>query len=367
MQKYYDILGLKPGASKSDIRDAYRKLALKWHPDVNPENQDQAKEMFQKIVEAYNALISPGKTRRDPDVTTSREWSDKYWKDTHNPNERKQSGFSGDEFKRMYDDLFGNRQKSYKQGFTVNDFDFDRSKYGGRETTDNDIFVDFSKTLADIVNGTELRSEVSRSLLCHKCEGKALVCDACAGTRNNNCKKCGGTGQMKCDACGGTGRRHINKTVAIMISTRTTPMKIQRGDNGKLYAVLRFRGMGNQSLDFGGMPVAGDLYFRFTIDTAGHSIDVRDGDIIHSVQVSLADVLAGSVTLVSALGKRYDNVDVLPSLNKNTRIAMPGEGVKPDMDRPPGDYVFSVTVAEPDLSKLSKEDTKTLVSILRKL
>ena len=135
MNNYHDILGIKHGASKSEIKKAYKRLAMKYHPDKN--NGDPVyEEKMKKLNEAYSALIDPSSVKPKTGGGSS-NWTDftdneanRGYRRTSDGESRKGGfggGFGGEDFRKMYNDLFGKRQNHYTQGFDIhgeNDVNF---------------------------------------------------------------------------------------------------------------------------------------------------------------------------------------------------------------------------------------------------
>ena len=379
MEKYYKILGLKPGATENEIKKAYRVLAMKYHPDKNPNNKE-AEERFKEIAEAYDILLNPSKHKNKSTTTSNNtdgfsrggEWFRRGWRaDPENPNNKKQQGFNGADFARMYNDIFSERHKQYEQGFTMGDdvFGFDKQQHGGRTETDNNIYVDFKCSIKDLLSGVPLEHEVERKIICTNCDkGKPCVCSACAGAypNKNKCTKCNGTGVEECACCGGKGYITIKKKIAITVNARKTPVKISKGDYTH-YALLRFNGMGNQGVDFGGIVVNGDLYFRLHIDDVGKNVHFSGGDIIQNIGVSMAEAISGTKEFVAIDGRQYNIT--MRRINEFgvSEFKIPGAGIVANLDGKIGDYVIHAHVQFPDFSKLNAEDKTKLIEILKKL
>lgn len=372
MEKYYAILGLKPGASIQDIRRAYRTLAKKYHPDRN-QGDPAAAEKFKEINEAYHALTDPNfKARPNVSGKTSSGGADHGWKDTGaGDGSKSQKGFGGQEFKNAYDAGFRDRYKTYG-GFNVGDekfgFGFDRKNYGGRVVEEKDIYVDVECSFGEMMSkGVNMSASIDRKVLCTACGGKPKVCRDCGGKYpyTGGCRTCGGTGAVKCKHCNGDGFIILNKKVAISIDVRRTPVKINKGDLSH-YALLRFAGIGNQVIDFGGNVVSGDMYFRMKITDVPEGVSFHDGDIVQHVSMTMADFLRGEA--FNKVSCATHDISGL-SLNEHGRaeLRVPGGGIAKDLDGNVGDYVFDIEVAAPDVSRLSASDREKLAEILEKL
>ena len=377
MEKYYEILGLKMGALKSDIKAAYKKLAKMYHPDKNPGNA-ACEEKMKEINTAYDAVMNPSSVKHKfGDGTTDSsgfgdtEFNRGYRRTSDSKSGGFGGGFGGADFKKMYDELFRDRQKKYKQGFEMRD-----ETDGGRN--DNDITRDFTHTLQEILNGVELKSEIDREIICTSCDGKRKICSVCGGqyARVKECIACAGTGVEQCKDCGGKGYVTLKKEIKVVLNIRKMSVKITRGDNGKSYIVLRFTGMGNQGTDyanvhgvkFGGNVITGDLYYRVLISDNRKDISfASDGDIIQNISVDLVDMLRGEVEFISAEGKEYKFDTRRLNTSGTADIEIPGAGFMKNSNGDMGSYVFRVTPVMPDFMEISEEDKKTIINILEKI
>ena len=192
---YYQILGVGRDASSEDIKKAYRKLALKHHPDRNPDNP-QAEEEFKKLSEAYEVLSDPNKRAAFDrygyeGVKGSFTGGGFSWEDFHHATE--------------FDDLFGNIFETFFGG--------SMRGAGRRVERGRDLRVRLDLNLEDVLFGREEEIKISRLEACSTCDGSG----ARPGTSPRACPRCGGAGRIRivqgffsmattCDACHGRGR-----------------------------------------------------------------------------------------------------------------------------------------------------------------
>lgn len=374
MNKYYEILGLKPGCSKSDIKKAYRKLAMQYHPDKN-QGDASAEETFKKVSEAYQMLMDPSKIKERPAESGHRtKWHERGWKegdrDANGNKTYTQAGFSSSEFAKMYNDLFGKRPETYKQGFNVGDDRFGFGKVYDSVPTDKNIYADFNCTINELFNGRMLEYTVTRKIICRNCYGKPRVCSACGGAYVNKtkCGKCGGTGVETCDTCNGAGYTTITKDIKINLDIRKTHITINKGENGQHYATLRFNSMGNSGLDIGGLVETGDLFFRLRISgvPAGVHVDYN-GDITHEIKITMVEALSDRINITTADGAQRDISMRRMNETGVFEFAIPGAGVMNKSNEKRGDYIFKVRVMMPDFSLLDEKDKSALLEIFKKI
>ncbi len=250
IKNYYQILGVEVGASKEEIKKAYRRLAKEWHPDVNPD--PKAKEHFREINEAYH-ILSDEQRRAEYDRILQ----------------------SGDE--KRYRDFM-----EYVQEFLESIWQGMRR--APKPKRGQDIRLKLELSLEEAVLGCEKEVEYERWTDCPDCEGKGykgqmekVVCHACEGTGRRvsgifnfprPCSVCKGRGYIiknLCPTCGGRGRVAKKGRVRISIPPGT--------DEGEVLKVAGFGHMGER----GGEP--GDLYLRITIKP--HEIFKKVGKDLH--------------------------------------------------------------------------------------
>ncbi|MGI6576096.1 MAG: molecular chaperone DnaJ [bacterium] len=336
---YYEVLGVSKEATQDDIKKAYRRLARKYHPDVNP-NDASAAEKFKEVKEAYDVLSDEQKRTQ-------------YDQFGHAAFENGGFGFGGQEgahgfggfggFDDIFDMFFG-------QGFGTSGGARNQPRKG------SDLRTDVEITLEQAATGLKQEVEVLRTESCPDCNGSG----AAPGTRPRTCSVCGGTGQVKqvrqtllgqmvnvttCKNCGGRGQ-----TIDTPCSTchgrgevrrlRTITVNIPPGvDNGSR---LRIAGEGEVGVN-GGPP--GDLYVYISVKP--HSLFIRQGaDIIYEAPISFTQAALGAEIEVPTLqGKAKLNIPA--GTQPGTRFRLRGKGMPHLRRAGRGDQHVRVTIEVP--------------------
>ncbi len=341
---YYEVLGVSKNASEQELKQAYRKLALKYHPDKN-KGDPEAEEKFKEATEAYEVL-------RDPQKRAS------YDRFGHEG----VSGFDG--FGRRaysdFSDIFGD--------FDFGDiFDaFMGSSFGGRKgkrvRRGSDIQYDLSITLEETASGKEVQIEVPRHEMCDKCSGtgsaagtKPSVCPVCNGTGQirqtqgffsitQTCYKCKGAGKIitsPCKSCGGSGLKVKKRTITVKV-----PAGVESGSR------LKITGEGEQGPN-GGPP--GDLYV--VIHVMKHAYFERHGnDIISLVNVSFPMVcLGGEIDVPTIMGSKV--IMKIPPGTENGQIfRLKGNGIPYLGSYGRGDQLVKININVPKKLSLRQKE-----------
>jgi molecular chaperone DnaJ len=338
----YIVLGLPHGATEADIKRAYRRLARRFHPDINPGDR-LAEARFRQILDAYETLIDPNRRSRY-DAGERFEGRD----------DQPKSGFEGFDFS----------ARGIDHSATFGDlFAEVLSARGGRERTEergadlhHEVQVSFDEALA----GVQRTITVTRRENCRVCAGTGLtrtnpgpchLCEASGAIRSvrghmvftRSCTACGGTGQQRpraCERCAGAAQETRAETAAVVI-----PPGISNGEG------VRVEGRGNAGIR-GGPP--GDLYI--TVHVAPHPSFQREGDDLYTV-VPIAIHEA-------ALGARIDiqtpdggaRVRVPPGTQSGQRFRLRERGASSTRGGRRGDLVVEVRLMLPQLlDERSKE------------
>jgi len=325
---FYEILGVAKNASEEDIKKAYRKLAMKYHPDRNPDSKE-SEEKFKEVKEAYEMLTNPEK----------REAYDRYGHAGVDPN-MGGAGFGAGGFGDAFGDIFGDI------------FGGGRSRGAGPQVYRGaDLRYNLEITLEQAANGFDTTIRVP-SDKCDTCYGSGakpgtspVTCSTCHGhgqvrmqqgffSIQQTCPKCHGSGKVipePCPACGGAGRIKRNKTLEVKI-----PAGI---DNG-----MRIRSSGNGEPGTNGGP-SGDLYVEIHIKP--HPVFQREGDDLHcEMPISFSKAaLGGEIEVPTLSGKVSFTVPEGTQTGKTFRLK--GKGIKGVRSSYMGDLFCHVVVETP--------------------
>jgi len=357
---YYEVLGVDKNASDDEIKSAFRKLAKKYHPDLNKDNPEAA-EKFKEIGEAYTVLSDPSK----------KQAYDQFGHAGVSGAAGGAGGFGGFDassfdFGDIFDSIFGG-------GFSDSGFggfsSFGGSQRGNRQTRGSDVLMQMQLDFDEAVYGCEKKFTLDVTEDCDSCDGEgghdSKTCSTChgAGTitqqqqtilgsflSKTTCPDCHGKGKTfkkKCSDCNGTGKVTKKKKLTINI-----PAGIQTGD--------RQRVSGKGSPGSNGGP-NGDLYIEFIVDE--HEYFVRDNDDIYlEVPITLTEAILGTKKEIPTL---YGNVKLSISAGTNSgdKQRIKGKGIDNSFRRHKGDMYVIFKVYTP--KKLSREQ-KQLIEKLSK-
>jgi molecular chaperone DnaJ len=276
MKDYYEILGVPRDASEADLKKAFRQLAMKYHPDRNPDNKE-SEDKFKEINEAYSCLCDAEKRAHYDRFGTSEGMGAGYGGSPF-------GGGFGDVFEDLFGDFFGTFS----------------GRRRARPTKGNDLRYDLDLTLMEAAFGIEKDIEVPRWEDCNACKGtgsapgKAPVnCPNCQGAGqirmqqgffsiSKTCGKCGGEGRVitdPCKTCNGQGKTRKHKNINLKI-----PAGVDTGS--------RLRVSGEGEMGFQGGP-RGDLYIYLNVEE--HPVFKRDGhDLFCDVPISFPQAALGA-------------------------------------------------------------------------
>jgi molecular chaperone DnaJ len=330
---YYEVLGVSKNASEADLKKAYRRLAMKYHPDRNAGDKSaQAEKNFKQIKEAYEILADAQK----------RAAYDQFGHAGVDPSMGAGAGMGrgGASFSDIFGDVFGDI------------FSGGRAGGGARVNRGADLRYNLRLSLEDAVAGTTVKIRIPSYVECKPCAGSG----ARKGTRPEACSTCGGHGQVRmqqgffsvqqtcprcqgrgtiirdpCPSCRGKGRVQEQKTLSVKV-----PPGVDTGDR------IRLAGEG-ESGDRGGPP--GDLYVQIEVEE--HSIFSReDNNLFCEVPIGVATAALGGEMEVPTLdGKVILKIPTGTQTGKMFR--MRGKGVKPVRGGPIGDLICRVFVETP--------------------
>lgn len=336
---FYDVLGVQKNATADEMKKAYRRLAMKHHPDRNPDSKE-AEDKFKEANEAYEILSDADK----------RAAYDRYGHAGVDPNMGGGGGASGAGFGDIFGDVFGDIFGGGGRG-------------GGQQRSNrgSDLGYTLELDLEEAVRGTKVQIRVPTMSECEPCDGSG----AKKGTSASPCRSCNGSGQVRvqqgffvmsqtcpschgrgsvitdpCGSCRGEGRVRKQKTLEVKI-----PAGVDTGDR------IRLTGEGEAGAQGG---PAGDLYVQVSVRE--HRIFKRDGaDLYCEVPIDFADAALGGELEVPTLDGRV-KLRIPEGAQTGKLFRLKGKGVKPIRAHAPGDMLCRVVVETPvNLSSEQKD------------
>lgn len=331
-EDFYKLLDVKKNASDIELKKSYRRMAMKYHPDRNKDNQNLAEKKFKQIKEAYDVL-SDSKKRAVYDqfghagVEQSAAGSNS-------------GGFGAENFSDVFGDVFGDI------------FGGSGRKPGNKNKSGSDLQYNLSLTLEEAIGGTEENIRVPTFVACKTCHGSGakkdssiIACNTCRGqgqirmqqgffSVQQTCSTCNGSGkQIKdyCNKCKGQGRIQEYKTLLVKV-----PAGVDNGDN------IRLSREGEAGVNGG---VSGDLYIQ--IQVKKHALFTRDGTNLYcEVPISFPTAcLGGELEVPTLNGKVKLKIHTETQTGKLFRLR--GKGVKPVRGGSVGDLLCRVQIETP--------------------
>ncbi|MDH5475415.1 MAG: molecular chaperone DnaJ [Cyclobacteriaceae bacterium] len=344
---YYEVLGVGKSAAADEIKKAYRKIAIKYHPDKNPDDK-ASEEKFKEAAEAYEVLSTPEKKQR----------YDQFGHAGMNGGGRGQGGgMNMDDIFSQFGDVFGGGGGSPFDSF------FGGGGGGGRSRRrkGSNLRIKLKLTLQEISNGVEKKIKVNRLL-------------AADGVTFKNCSTCQGTGQVRravntmlgqmvststCPTCNGAGQMIDHRPAGVDSSGLSSkeeiiPIKIPAGVAGGMQ--LSMTGKGNEAPGGG---IAGDLLI--VIEEADHQELTRDGNnVIYDLHLNFVDATLGTSIEVPTIDNKV-KIKIEPGTQSGKILRLRGKGIKDINGYGKGDQLIHVNIWTP------KTLTKEEVQILEKL
>ena len=348
---YYEVLGVAKNATADEIKKAYRKAAIQYHPDKNPGDKE-AEEKFKEAAEAYDVLSNPDKRARYDQFGHA---------GMHGAAGGGAGGFEGfggfsmEDIFSQFGDIFGGH---FGGGF--------RSSGGGRRINrGSDIRIKVRLTLAEIATGVTKKLKINKTVACDQCSGTGArdsnayaTCSTCNGSgyvmRVENsffgrmqtqsvCPTCGGTGKVittPCDKCHGEGTLRGQEVVEINI-----PAGVGEG------MALTVTGKGNAARHGG---VNGDLLV--IIEEEPNPELIRDGnDLIHNLNITIPTALLGGTVEVPTVDGRA-KIKIAPGTHAGKVLRLGGKGLPDVNGYGRGDLLVVVDITVP--AKLNAEEKR---------
>jgi len=359
-KNYYETLGVEKSANADEIKSAFRRLAKKYHPDVNKDNAD-ASAKFKEINEAYEVLSD----------STKKANYDQYGSaDGPNPNDFfKNAGSGGGGF-----NFGGSGFGGFEDIFNIFGSAFGGGQAKNSAVQGGDIVMKMTLNFAEAAFGVSRTVTLMRTEVCRDCSGTGAkdgkdysTCSECGGSgqvryaqdtifgrvvNTGTCKTCGGTGKIikeKCSGCGGKGHRRVQANVSVNI-----PAGID--DN----QVLTLRGEGEAGLRGGGN---GDLLIEISVKP--HLLLKRDGfDIKLDLPIPFTTAMLGGKIKIPSLDGKLE-LTIPEGTQTGTILRLRGKGIKHLNKNAHGDMFVNVIVELPKtLDKGGKETFKALEQTL---
>ncbi|MGY8985051.1 MAG: molecular chaperone DnaJ [Sphingomonadales bacterium] len=339
---YYETLGVSKGAGEGEVKSAYRKMAMQFHPDKNPGN-DKAEHRFKEISEAYQILKDPQKK------AAYDQFGHAAFKDGGHGTARGGFDFSGGSFSDVFEDLFG---------------DFTGRSPGQQQSSAQrgaDLRYNFEVTLEEAFKGTEADIEIPTTQTCGDCSGSGAaagslpeVCSTCSGhgkvrtqqgffTVERTCPSCQGVGHIisnPCGSCHGAGHVEKEKSLSVKI-----PKGVEEG--------TRIRLSGEGEAGFRGGP-SGDLYIF--VNLIQHELFQRDGTTLYcQVPITMTTATLGGEIEVPTIDGKKAIVKIKEGAQSGSRIRLRQKGMPKLQSSLVGDMVLETIVETPtNLSKKQK-------------
>lgn len=355
---YYDVLGIAKGAAAEDIKKAYRKMAIKYHPDKNPGDKE-AEESFKEAAEAYEVLSNPEKRQRYDQFGHAA-----------NAGSANGGGYGGGPGMDMNDifsqfgDIFGGGGSPF-EGF----FGGGGGRQGGgrRVARGSNLRIKVKLTLEEIANGAEKKIKVNKQVICKTCDGTGAKDRASVST----CKTCGGSGAVRrvtntilgqmqttstCPTCNGEGSQITSKCTTchgdgVTRGEETITINIPAGVSEGMQ--LSMSGKGNAA-PRGGVP--GDLIIL--IEEVAHETLKRDGhNVIYDMHISFIDAALGTSVEVPTIDGKA-KIKIEPGTQGGRILRLKGKGVPEVNSYHRGDQLVHINIWTP--KALNREEREIL-------
>jgi molecular chaperone DnaJ len=347
---YYEVLGVPKNAGKGDIKNAYRKLALQYHPDRN--KSQGAEERFKEISEAYAVLSDDDKRKRYD--TYGHVGTEEVFRGSEANFEEifKDMGFGG--FRDIFEQFFGSRGGIGRGSSDPFGFGFN---FGGARQKGRDILYDIDLSLEDVLKGKKDEIELPKMDRCTNCNGtgaapgtkprKCTVCNGQGQTRRvysqnrfstfvslEPCRTCHGEGEIierPCETCNGSGNIRTTKKLRLEI-----PRGVEDG------MTLQLHGEGEPTEN--GVP--GDLLIRTHVRPHPEFQRLEDGHLLTNQNLSFTDLALGTEIRVPTL-EGQEKVKISPGTQPNSIVKLKGKGLPRYGGYGRGDELVRINVKVP--------------------
>lgn len=353
-KNYYEVLGVDRNADADSIKKAYRKMAMRYHPDKN-QGDKESEKMFQQVAEAYEVLSDPQEKAYYDQVGSRRSASGGHRRTTVDPRDVFRSAFGGGGFDFSFEesvDPFG-RFSGFERNFAP------------RSHVSPDNRIIYRTTIEKLLRGEKVLIQFKRQIACVKCQGMGFSftskkCPSCGGNGQikqqsanmlfiKTCGACQGTGNMtdRCLECHETGYTSVEEKVSLVIPDGIKPM-----------SVLRLKGKGNEIV-FSQQRLVGDTYVVIDYPRSHEGVVLDDGNLYISVNIPFDTVMGQKKIKINVLGCRELELELDSTKRSGYQYKIAGAGVTKKDD------AFIKVLIDFPKNKISKEDRDKLVKILR--
>ncbi len=348
---YYKVLGVEKNATNDDIRQAYRTLAKKYHPDISKE--PDAEEKFKEVQEAYACL------------------SDEEKRNSYDMYGHSGVNFGGQDFSNFgsYQDIINEFFSSFGFGGSFGSRS-SQSRNPNQARDGEDRLMEMTITFDEAVHGCKKSISINKSTLCPTCSGSGAAsktdikaCPKCRGTgyvtmlQNSIfgqiqtqmiCPGCKGAGKIiteKCKTCKGTKKHNTTKNIDI-----TIPAGIDNGTH------LRVRGYGDDGINGGR---SGDLFIKFSVQPSS-KFERKGSDIYSYLSISMSQAVLGDKIEIQTIHGSI-SYQIPPGLKSGTVLKITGKGIKTPKETKPGDHYLVVNIITP--KNLSSEQKQLYIRL----
>lgn len=326
---YYSVLGVSSNASETEIKKAYRKLAIQYHPDKNRDDS-QAEEKFKRLAEAYSVLGDPQKRK---------EYDSRNFFQSQSGRENAAEGFGFNDFVNSFKSSDWRRASNERAKKTQG-----RTHAPPPTTAHLDIKIDHEIDLSDALVGTKIQLELTRK----KINYNGHVSNFINYTIEDE-----------------------EKEISIAIDLRSTYFLLKK-EGESTVTTVRVGGLGNEEVstrtniwgEIEQIPLIGDLYITIKFNIP-EKVKIEENRIVHVIEVPLSKVLFGEekLQIETLFNKKYEASINGPKALNNLKFSIPNSGIRDDKGKV-GEYLVKFDVLVPDIYALSKEKSDKLRALI---